>query len=204
MDKTKVAVYAADPLTHAGISRLLRSTPGLELVTGEAAVDATVTVVVLEEVGEGQAAARAVLRQVARQVSSPVVLITPHEGKFDTDGLAGLPLGAVVYREAATETRLLAAVREAGRATSAPAVETVSAAPAHPIRSSPNKPPSPFSEREKAVLRLLADGLDTAAVAKRLMFSERTVKYIVHALTLRLKLRNRSHAVAYALRSGAI
>jgi DNA-binding CsgD family transcriptional regulator len=61
-----------------------------------------------------------------------------------------------------------------------------------------------LSRREVDVLRLTADGLDTAEIAAELCYSERTVKNIIYGLTQRLKLRNRSHAVAYALRSGLI
>jgi DNA-binding NarL/FixJ family response regulator len=63
---------------------------------------------------------------------------------------------------------------------------------------------SGLTERELSFLRLLADGHDTAEVGKRLFYSERTVKNIVHDLTSRLELRNRTHAVAYALRQGLI
>jgi len=54
------------------------------------------------------------------------------------------------------------------------------------------------------VLRLIADGCDTSEIANRLAYSERTVKNVLHDVTTRLQLRNRSHAVAYALRQGLI
>ena len=41
-------------------------------------------------------------------------------------------------------------------------------------------------------------------VGRRLFFSERTVKNIIHDVTSRLDLRNRTHAVAYAIRQGLI
>ena len=63
---------------------------------------------------------------------------------------------------------------------------------------------SGLTEREAAVLRLLADGYDTAEVGRRLVYSERTVKNIIHDVTSRLELRNRAHAVAYAIREGLI
>jgi DNA-binding NarL/FixJ family response regulator len=64
--------------------------------------------------------------------------------------------------------------------------------------------PTGLETREVEVLRLLADGLDTAEIAERLKYSERTVKNIIHGVLTRLKLRNRVHAVSFALRSGAI
>jgi DNA-binding CsgD family transcriptional regulator len=54
------------------------------------------------------------------------------------------------------------------------------------------------------VLRLLADGLDTVEIADRLNYSERTIKNVLHAMMTRLNLRNRSHAVAFGLRCGAL
>jgi DNA-binding NarL/FixJ family response regulator len=61
-----------------------------------------------------------------------------------------------------------------------------------------------LTERESKVLRLLSEGLDTAEVGQRLFYSERTVKNIIHDVTSRLELRNRTHAVAYAIREGLI
>lgn len=58
--------------------------------------------------------------------------------------------------------------------------------------------------REVDVLRLLAEGLSTAEVAGRLNYSERTIKNVLHDVITRLGLRNRTQAVAYAIRSGAL
>jgi len=58
--------------------------------------------------------------------------------------------------------------------------------------------------REVEVLRLLAEGLDTAEIAQAMNYSERTVKSIIHGVLTRCRLRNRAHAVAFALRSGAL
>ncbi|MEQ0565489.1 response regulator transcription factor [Amycolatopsis sp. NEAU-NG30] len=61
-----------------------------------------------------------------------------------------------------------------------------------------------LTPREIEVLRLLAEGHGTEFVAARLNFSERMIKKILQDLTRRLHLRNRTHAVSYALRAGAI
>jgi DNA-binding NarL/FixJ family response regulator len=58
--------------------------------------------------------------------------------------------------------------------------------------------------REVDVLRMLADGLQNREIAERLNCSERTVRNIIKGLLSRMKLRNRAHAVAYALRSGVM
>jgi DNA-binding CsgD family transcriptional regulator len=64
--------------------------------------------------------------------------------------------------------------------------------------------PAGLEARELEVVRLLADGLDTGQIAERLNYSERTVKLVLHAMMARLRLRSRPHAVAHALRSGAL
>lgn len=61
-----------------------------------------------------------------------------------------------------------------------------------------------MSDRETEVLRLVAAGYSTQEIADELCYSQRTVKSILHDVTNRFQLRNRSHAVAYALREGLI
>ena len=61
-----------------------------------------------------------------------------------------------------------------------------------------------LTHRELRVVRLLADGYSTAEIARELAYSERTIKNSIHDLTTRLQLRNRSHAVAFAVRQGLI
>jgi DNA-binding NarL/FixJ family response regulator len=63
---------------------------------------------------------------------------------------------------------------------------------------------SGLADREVEVLRLVAEGHDTLEIAQMLSYSERTVKGVIHDVTTRLCLRNRSHAVAYAVRHGLI
>lgn len=61
-----------------------------------------------------------------------------------------------------------------------------------------------LDDRERTVLRLVADGHETAEIARELSYSVRTITMIVHDITHRLRLRNRAHAVAFALRQGLI
>lgn len=58
--------------------------------------------------------------------------------------------------------------------------------------------------REVEVLRMLSQGLGTAQIALDLHYSERTVKNIIHGVLTRLDLRNRTEAVAFALRAGVL
>lgn len=73
------------------------------------------------------------------------------------------------------------------------------------LRAVPPTPlPGLLGERELRALRLLADGCDTREIASHLCYSERTVKGIIGTVTERLGVRNRTHAVAHALRHGLI
>jgi len=61
-----------------------------------------------------------------------------------------------------------------------------------------------LSDRELAVLRMLADGETTRDIATQLSYSERTVKNIVRDVLVKLGCRTRAHAVAVAARQGVI
>jgi DNA-binding NarL/FixJ family response regulator len=61
-----------------------------------------------------------------------------------------------------------------------------------------------LSCREIEVLRLVADGYDTADVAEQLAYSESTIKGVLAKLMTRLEARNRCHAIAIVLRQNLI
>ena len=65
-------------------------------------------------------------------------------------------------------------------------------------------PEARVTRRERQVLALLAEGHSTREVAQRLAYSERTIKNVLQEFTTRLQLRNRTQAVAYAVRRGWI
>ncbi|MFJ5817229.1 LuxR C-terminal-related transcriptional regulator [Streptomyces sp. NPDC093108] len=59
-----------------------------------------------------------------------------------------------------------------------------------------------LSAREVDVLRLVAEGYDTVEIATKLAYSPRTIKNVLTDVMTRLQLRNRTQAVAYAMRLG--
>ena len=61
-----------------------------------------------------------------------------------------------------------------------------------------------LSDRELAVLRLLAQGQTTRAIADRMHYSEKTIKTVIRDVMVRSGCRNRSEAVALATRCGVI
>lgn len=202
-----VSVCAADPLSRAGIVSQLRRAQGF-VVTGEGDMpDDVVALVVADELDPGVLAEMRALRgQGVRRI---VLLVS----RVDDRGLLGAAeagVTGVVRRSEATAGNLAAAIRSAaaGEGTLPPDLLGRLLRQVGQLQRQVLSPRgltfSGLTEREAAVLRLLADGYDTAEVGRRLYYSERTVKNIIHDVTSRLELRNRAHAVAYAIREGLI
>jgi DNA-binding NarL/FixJ family response regulator len=61
-----------------------------------------------------------------------------------------------------------------------------------------------LSERERAVLRLIADGQSNKQIARALSITERTVKFHVTSIFQKLGADNRAQAVALAAERGLL
>jgi DNA-binding NarL/FixJ family response regulator len=185
----------------------LRSAADVVLVEDAALDGAGVALVVADEVDAHTTRTVRALRR--RGVERIALLVT----RLDDKGLLGAieaGVAGVIRRSEATPQNLLAAIRSvaAGEGTLPPDLLSRLLQQVGELQRQVLGPRgltfSGLTERELSVLRLLADGHDTAEVGKQLFYSERTVKNIVHDLTSRLELRNRTHAVAFALRQGLI
>jgi DNA-binding NarL/FixJ family response regulator len=198
-------VLGGDPISQAGLTAQLRCVSSLRIV--DEPERAAIAVLVVDEVDEDTARSiRKVLRAGCSQVAAVVTALD------DAGVLRAVEAGActILRRSDAAPDQLAAALIAA--------VEGHGSLPPDLLGSLLNKVGAlqrnvlqprglllnGFTERELEVLRLLADGLDTAEVAAKLAYSERTVKSIVHDVVTRYNLRNRCHAVAYACRAGVI
>jgi DNA-binding NarL/FixJ family response regulator len=200
-----VRVDARDPISEAGVRMQLRPRPEVRLVgPGE---QAAVAVAVADAVDEE---CTRWLRGVHRTHNLPVVLVT---GQVDGRALSILVeagVRGVLRRDEATADRLVAAVHAAATGHGDLPPELLRQLLDHlaglnrQVLGPRGYSFSGLTERERTVLQLLADGLSTREVALRLCYSERTIKTVIQDLTLRLQLRNRTQAVAYALRQGWI
>jgi DNA-binding NarL/FixJ family response regulator len=151
-----------------------------------------------------------VLRRWSERGGVPVVLITNDLRETDLLTLVECKVVALLPRRAASGERLVSAVAAAANGGGVMPTDLLGELLKHVERlqrevlAPRGLNASGLKPREIDVLRLMAEGLDTDDIAEKLCYSERTVKNVLYALTNRLNLRNRAHAVAYALRTGII
>lgn len=206
-ERVPVFVYARDPISQAGIAAELRGRPELEVLSETEVDQADVAVVAADEVDDETLR---VIKAIQRSGGPRVVLVV---AKPDDGGLvAAVEAGAcgLLRRSEATPEILTRAVVAAalGDGTVPPdllgrLLSQVGRLQRH-VLAPRGLTFSGLTERELGVLKLVAEGMDTGEIAQQLAYSERTIKNIIHDITTRFHLRNRSHAVAFALRQGLI
>ncbi|HET9516151.1 MAG TPA: response regulator transcription factor [Actinoplanes sp.] len=207
MQRVRVVTSAADPLSLAGLTSCLESRPEVVLLRPEQRAEADVAVVATDRLTADVVAG---LRRAAATSGIPVVLVIQEITEAELLTMVECRVVAVVPRGWATGERLLRSVLAAASGGGVLPANLVGELLKHVERLqreilAPNGlNAAGLTPREIDVLRLMADGMDTAEIAGELCYSERTVKNVIYGVTHRLKLRNRSHAVAYALRAGMI
>lgn len=206
MERVRVVVQTADHLSMAGLTSYLGSRAEIEVLEWDQRARADVVVAAVDRIGPE---ALTGLRQVAADVGAPVVLVLEEVGEKDVLVAVEYRVVAILPRTAATGERVLRSVLAAATGGGVMPPGLVAELLKHVERLrrelvTPDTTAPRLTPREADVLRLMADGLDTAEIAGRLCYSERTIKNVFYGLTTRLNLRNRPHAVAYALRKGMI
>ncbi|MFE9092886.1 LuxR C-terminal-related transcriptional regulator [Streptomyces sp. NPDC007264] len=200
-----VVVAAPDPISREGAVSQLRRHPQIEL--REESGPGTVALLIEDALDE---AALARLRRVARSERTRAVLVVGTLRENELLDVIECGVGAIVWRREATAHRLVQAVVAASRGDGdlpSDLLGRLISQVGTLHRGAAGRPGTPalgLAPREADVLRLVAEGLDTGEIASKLSYSERTVKNVMHGITTRLHLRNRAHAVAYALREGYI
>lgn len=205
--RVSVSVYASDPISRAGVTAQLRSRPEVEVVENHDGGSASVAVIVAEEVN-GETVQ--VMKALRRNGCARVVLVLSN---VDDAGLLAAVEGgacALLRRSQATTDALVLAATSAAAGEGAVPPDLLGRLLAHvgrlheQVLAPRGLTLNGLTEREVDVLKLIAEGLSTGEIAYRLSYSERTIKNVIHDVTSRFNLRNRSHAVAYAVRAGLI
>lgn len=206
-ERLAVWVHSDDPISQAGVAAQLRGRPEAYVLDRESADLAHVVVVVADDIDE---ALERSVRAIRLRSSARVVLVVT---RLDDSGLmraVGSGVAGVLRRTETTPERLACAVVSAmnGDGTLAPdligrLLHHVNRLQ-HDVLTPRGLGADGLTERERHVLQLLSQGLGTQEIAGKLAYSERTIKNVIHDVTTRLNLRNRSHAVAYAVKAGIV
>ncbi|ORW00238.1 response regulator transcription factor [Mycobacterium lacus] len=205
---TSVALLACDPLTEEGALARFSSFRQLDVRAWRAGCKAAVLLVLATTITGPLLSAIEEAQKDAAGDPPKLVVVADDLSEQQVVRMIDLELTGLLYRGRSTfncivETILLSAEGRLrlpepvqrqllGRVKSTGAAQPDAAGAAC------------LGERAVDVLRLLSDGLSTSEVATKLNYSERTIKNIVHEVVTGLNLRNRTHAVAYALRAGVI
>ncbi|MGY1805999.1 response regulator [Blastococcus sp. SYSU D00669] len=212
----RVVLVDDQAMVRTGLRMVLAAEPDIEVV-GEAADGAAGVRVVTEQRPDvvlldvrmpGVDGLEAARRIIAAALPTRVVVLTT----FDEDEYVAAALRAGVsgfLLKVAPPEDLVAAVRTvaAGQGLLDPAVtlrviESFAAAPAPDPGAAGRL--GELTERETDVLALVAAGLSNAEIAARLYLGEATVKTHVSRVLLKLGLRDRVQAVAFAYESGLV
>ena len=216
-DTAAITVVIIDdhPVVRAGMRLVLSAAPDIAVVAeGATGADALRLVdqhhprVLVLDVNLPDMNGVAVAQELRKQHTDTAILaLTAHQDSQIVFGL--LECGAIGYvlKDEALES-LASAVRAAARGESwlSPSVASqvvrraVGQTPPAPAES----PPTPLTPREIQVLCLLAQGLDNAAIAQRLVLTTRTIQNHVSNIYGKLGVTSRAEAILYAIRHGLV
>lgn len=205
---TAVVVQADDALILHGTTASLAATGRVEVLPEERMAEADVVVLITAEVTTGtlQAMSRVTEATAGR---ARIVLVADRVSEPQLRFAAGHGVVAFLTRSRTSGSRLLAAVLESHRGEPVPSARRLNVLRGQ-LRSSRNgavpgeQLPAGLAAREIDVLRMLAEGMDVMQIAAELTYSERLIKSVIHSVVKRFGLRNRTHAVAHAIRIGIL
>ncbi len=207
LQRVSVYVDAYDPILQAGVVSHLRPRPEVKVLTESEREAADVTVVIVDRVDER---AMRMLKCYQRTSETRLVLVAGELGDGDVVSAAEAGVVGLLRRHEATAERLVRAITAASCDEGTVPADLLGqllgqvGALQRGVLAPRGLAFNGLATREIEVLRLVAEGCDTGEIAGRLSYSERTVKNVLHDVTTRLQLRNRSHAVAFAMRQGLI
>jgi len=209
-----IGVLVADDqeMVRAGFRMILSSEPDFEVVgeakDGREAVTAAKRDrpdVVLMDIRMPVMDGLAATREIARIDGPAVVILTTFDDdEYLYEALAAGASGFLLKDAPAEELVRAVRVVASGEALLAPAVtrRVIDKVGERAASSTDVTAVGRLSDREREVLRLMADGLSNAEIAQALIVGEATVKTHVARILQKLPARDRVQAVITAFRSG--
>ncbi|MFG2647506.1 response regulator [Streptomyces sp. NPDC048436] len=205
-----IRIVLADdhPVVREGLRAMLSAEPDLEVVAeassgprAEAlAAELRPDIVLMDLRMPGGGGADSIERMAAAGLPCRVIVLTTYE--TDRDILRAVEAGAAGYLlKDLARGELAEAVRAAARGETVLA-PSVAARLVDQLRTRPERPR--LSERETAVLRLVADGCTNAEIGRRLYVAESTVKTHLLRAFGKLGVDDRTAAVTSAMRFGLL
>ncbi|MEU5943383.1 response regulator transcription factor [Micromonospora sp. NPDC047548] len=207
----RVAVVDDHPVFRLGMTALLASTPGLEVVGEAADADGALRladlhrpdVVVMDLHLGGRSGVEATREIVARHPGTGVLVVT----MLDDDDwvFAALRAGARGYLlKGAAPAEVDRAVRAVanGEVLLGPVVAARAVGFLAGARSGAAAPFPGLTDREREVLDLVAQGLSNVIIARRLTLSAKTVRNHLSNVLTKLQVADRSQAIVRAREAG--
>ncbi|MFD2768010.1 response regulator transcription factor [Micromonospora eburnea] len=208
--RTTVSLHATDPIIRAGVIGQLRPRPEVLLLDEAEADRAEVAVVIVDDIDESALRTLRTLQATRGQCGITTVLVASHLDDSALVAAAEHGVAGIVRRSDASPDRLVTVIRSAaaGDGNIPPDLLGRLLKQVGTLKRDVLSPRgltfTGLKDREIEVLRLLADGYNTSEIAAKLSYSERMIKSHIYDVTSRFHLRNRCHAVAFALRNGLI
>jgi DNA-binding NarL/FixJ family response regulator len=200
-------VYADDPIMQAGLVSQLRGRPEIDIVEASELSRAQVGVAAADALDDETLR---ILRALKRAGIAHTLLIMRAIDDAAVVSAAEVGVSGLLRRSEATPEALVRTIQKVAAGDGVIPSDLLGhllgqvGRLQRQVLSPRGLTFSGLSDREIEVLRLIAEGHDTNEIARQLCYSQRTVKNVLHDVTTRLQLRNRSHAVAYAVREGLI
>ena len=207
MSKVPFALYAQDPILQAGVTHQLRARPEVELLGPDEEQRAAVVLVVVDRVDEETIQ---LLRRLQRSSPARVGLMVGHFEHNVLQTTVECGVAALIRRADASQDRLVTIITAMARGEGVLPGDLLGrlldqvGRLQRKVLDPRGLTLSTLTAREVDMLRLVAEGMDTAEIAAKTAYSERTVKNVLHEVITRLNLRNRAHAVGYVMRHGLI
>jgi DNA-binding NarL/FixJ family response regulator len=206
-ETVRVAIHSSDAVVRAGLVSYLQNDRRTREVPADRIREADVIVLAVDIAG---ASSLDLLTSLSDKPEARYAMVVGKQWQADVSDAVDRGVRAVLWRDSfspATFIQTLLTITEGGGSLPSNLQGTLM----EQVRRTQREVLSPrgltasgVSPREVDVLRLVAEGEELSDIATKLSYSERTVKYILYGLMKRLRVRNRAHAVSYAIRNGLI